>query len=312
MDRHLNPVPEDELPNPGRKIIMHPLYLSKMSSSLDLKVFYVRVSNCLVEESTPAHLTVNHIPLMPDAVLEVNGRRSSMYSDCVSCLLRRDRVDKRSEEVTFVSTDSIKMTGSVRFEVYDRDDLLLSGVLELCNGNAIIGEHRNGGKKWKMKCESVMSGDCTSFFNDKRYMSPEIASPTVEVYVAGCFSCTSIILSKTLKLAIQKQSQTKVVLDLIPEYETTAQKKQVLPKDSLQFPDYEDIKPGYDVDVDYNSIYPRAEYTEWEDGELTWFNAGVRVGVGLGLGICLGIGIGVGLLAKTYQTTTRTFKRRFI
>ena len=48
---------------------------------------------------------------------------------------------------------------------------------------------------------------------------------------------------------------------------------------------------------------------EGEDGELSWFNAGVRVGVGIGLGICLGIGIGVGLLVRTYQTTTRNFKR---
>lgn len=63
-----------------------------------------------------------------------------------------------------------------------------------------------------------------------------------------------------------------------------------------------------------NSLYWRhgEEYTEGEDGELSWFNAGVRVGVGLGLGICLGVGIGVGLLVRTYQTTSRTFKRRLL
>lgn len=49
-----------------------------------------------------------------------------------------------------------------------------------------------------------------------------------------------------------------------------------------------------------------------EDGELSWFNAGVRVGVGIGLGIFVGVGIGVSLLARSYQTTTRSFKRRFI
>lgn len=48
-----------------------------------------------------------------------------------------------------------------------------------------------------------------------------------------------------------------------------------------------------------------------EDGQLTWFNAGVRVGVGIGLGMCLGIGIGVGLLMRSYQATTRNFRRRF-
>ena len=49
-----------------------------------------------------------------------------------------------------------------------------------------------------------------------------------------------------------------------------------------------------------------------EDGQLSWFNAGVRVGVGIGLGMCLGIGIGVGLLMRSYQATTRNLKRRFL
>ena len=61
---------------------------------------------------------------------------------------------------------------------------------------------------------------------------------------------------------------------------------------------------------DYDMYWGRQEYVEGDDGELSWFNAGVRVGVGIGLGICLGIGIGVGLLVRTYQATTRNFKRR--
>lgn len=57
----------------------------------------------------------------------------------------------------------------------------------------------------------------------------------------------------------------------------------------------------------------RVGYVDGEDGELSWFNAGVRVGVGIGLGICVGVGIGVSLLVRSYQATvTRNFKRRFI
>jgi hypothetical protein len=56
----------------------------------------------------------------------------------------------------------------------------------------------------------------------------------------------------------------------------------------------------------------REGYIDMEDGELSWFNAGVRVGVGIGLGIFVGVGIGVSLLARSYQRTTRSFKRRFI
>lgn len=56
----------------------------------------------------------------------------------------------------------------------------------------------------------------------------------------------------------------------------------------------------------------RTIYVDEEDGELSWFNAGVRVGVGIGLGLCVGVGIGVSLLVRSYQATTRNFKRRFI
>ena len=106
----------------------------------DLRVFYVRVSKFKVDDSTPEFLTLNHIPLDPDTLLEVNGTRSSIYSDGVSLLLRRDRVNKESEEATFVSTDSIRLTGSVKFEVFDKKDLILSGVLEMSSSNGLIGE----------------------------------------------------------------------------------------------------------------------------------------------------------------------------
>ena len=52
--------------------------------------------------------------------------------------------------------------------------------------------------------------------------------------------------------------------------------------------------------------------SECLDGEMSWFNAGVRVGVGIGLGVCVGLGIGAGLLVRTYQSTTRNFRRRLL
>ncbi|XP_010939288.1 uncharacterized protein At1g01500 [Elaeis guineensis] len=309
MESCYNPITKVDSFNPGQKIIMHSLYLPKSSPWFDLRVFYVRMSNCEVNESTPDHLTLNHIPLTPNTILEVNGQRSCIYSDGASSLLRRDRIDKRSEEVTFVSTDSIRMTGSVRFEVYNRDALLLAGVLKLCSGNGLTVEPRKTCKKWSMDCHPVI-WDGLGFLKGKHSMSSERRLPTVEVYVAGCFSGSPIILTKTLKLAFRKKHQMKVVLDSIPEHETAEFTKNVSSEDTFQLSEYEGYQPENDVEVDYNSIYSRAEYIEGQDGELSWFNAGVRVGVGIGLGICLGLGVGVGLLARTYQATTRNFKRR--
>nr|GMD96260.1 uncharacterized protein At1g01500 [Ipomoea batatas] len=219
-----------KLDDSGLQIIKHPLFYQSYSKSLlswlDIRVFYIRVSNFVVDGSTPGSLTLNHIPLSPDTLLEVNGSRCSMHSEGASCVLRRDRVDKKSEEATFVSTDSIRLTGSVKFEVFDRDDLVLSGVLEISNSNGVIGESKNGVRKWKMNCEPVMSAG-SGFLKGKHITGSD--SPTIEVYVAGCFSGTPIILTKTLQLNHWKKQHRKGILGSIPEDGTTdAQKEECL------------------------------------------------------------------------------------
>ena len=44
-------------------------------------------------------------------------------SETASSFLRRDKVYKKSTEVTYVSTDSVRIGGSVIFEAYDKDVL---------------------------------------------------------------------------------------------------------------------------------------------------------------------------------------------
>lgn len=273
----------------------------------DLRVFYVRVSNFQVDDSTPEFLTLSHIPLDADTLLEVNGTRSSMYSDDVSLLLRRDRVDKKAEEATFVCTDSVRLTGSVKFEVFDKKNLILSGVLELSCSNGFIGESKNNVKRWSMNCESEITSG-SGFLKGKHISSPELSPPTIEVYVAGCFSGTPIILTKTLQFNYRKKHNRKGMLDAIPEYESSECQKDMSSGLDMQVAcrNYKQ-----ETDEDNSNIYWRGtEFMDGEDGELSWFNAGVRVGVGIGLGVCLGIGIGVGLLIRTYQATTRNLKRR--
>lgn len=302
MEQNFDPASKDDSPVNNRTIITHPLYLPKLPSWLDLKVFYIRICNCEVDESTSDRLTVNHTPLHPDTVFEVNGRRSSIYSDCVSTYLRRDRVDRNSEEATFVSTDNIRVTGSVRFDVFDKEDILLTGVLELFNDMDDEGESAKGQKSWKIKCHALMTSG-VSFLKGKQYKSPEMPLPTIEVYIAGSFSGSPIILTKTLKLGRNKRNQ-KPVLNSIPEHDTVDIKN-----DALELSYYRDYKFDNDDSTQYNNLYPRAEYGEEEDGDLSWFNAGVRVGVGISLGIGLGVGVGVGMLIRSYQATSKNFRR---
>ncbi|KAF2305919.1 hypothetical protein GH714_008868 [Hevea brasiliensis] len=203
---------------------------------LDLRVFFVRVSKCEIDDSTPEFLTVNHIPLHPDMLFEVNGIRISVNSDGPSIVLRRDRLDKKSEEATFVSTDSIRINGSVKFE------------------------------RWSMNCESDVTVG-TSFLKEKQYLGSDSALPTVEVYVAGSFSGTPIILSKTLQLCFCQKQIRKGMLDYIPEYEATEGLDYVSSRIPLQMSEYSNHKPENEED---NHLYSAGtEYLEGEDGELS-------------------------------------------
>ncbi|XP_064981152.1 uncharacterized protein At1g01500-like isoform X2 [Musa acuminata AAA Group] len=300
---------DDSSCDSGRKIIVHPLYLPKSSPWLDLKVVYVRLSNYELNESIPEHLTIKHISLTADTILEVNGRRSGISSDSVSCLLRRDRIDKKSEEVTFVSTDCVRMTGSVRFDVCDGDDMLLSGVLELSNHNGLDVEPKKHKGKWSMRCQTVATA--AYHFYDGKIKGSEVPSPIIEVYVAGCSSGTPIILTKTIQLRCQKKHCRKLAQNSFLEDESMKLKKEFPMEDVLKVSGYEEQISEKDADIDYYSLHSDAAYIE-EDGELSWFNAGVKVGVGISVGVCLGIGIGVGLLVRTYQATRRNIKRRLL
>ncbi|KAJ0536117.1 hypothetical protein HanIR_Chr09g0438041 [Helianthus annuus] len=51
--------------------------------------------------------------------------------------------------------------------------------------------------------------------------------PMMEVYVAGSFSGTPIILTKTLQVGFKKKQNRKGTLDSIPEYETAECQKDL-------------------------------------------------------------------------------------
>ncbi|XP_024960571.1 uncharacterized protein At1g01500-like [Cynara cardunculus var. scolymus] len=274
-------------------------------SWLDLRVFYIRISKCDInDESTSEYLTLNHVPLNRDTLLEVNGVRSSIHSDGSSTLLRRDRLDKKSEEVTFVSTDSLRTTGSLKFEVFDKDVLLVSGVLDLCHSNGVHGESSDYTGRWRMECETDMvSGN--GFLNGKQNMGHEVDPPSLEVCLAGSFAGNPIILTKTLELGYRKKQTRKGLLEAIPENEAMANEEEGSSGLTYKVAEY----PTYKPEDEYHSHYSGMEYIEGEDGELSWFNAGVRVGVGIGMSVCLGLGIGVGLLVRTYHGTTRNLRR---
>lgn len=292
-------IPEPEVPKPT----------PEPSSWLSLRVFYLRLSRCELDETMLDSLTITHTPLTSDTVLEVNGDRPSTdHNGHVSCPLRRDRVDAASREASFVSTATVRMAGSVRFEVrVGSGERLLVGIMEMCD----VVEEKKG---WVMKCQVAMQR-CSGFLKGG---GEDAKSPMVEVYVASLFRGNPIVFTKAMKLRLRRTRQVKApFMEPIPECgehaDDDAKESPPDQKHDPQESEYRCYKPEPAIDdVDYDSLYMGSAGLEGEDSELSWFTAGVRVGVGISLGIFLGVGIGAGLLARSYQSTSRSMKRRLI
>lgn len=267
----------------------------------EIRLFYVRIAPCAVD-SVPENLTLRILRDELGVSIEINGCRTPA-SETASFTLRRDRVDRESSEVTYVSTDIVRITSGVEFEVYEKENLLLCGSLERLETD------------WSMDCyKAAVGGDCggssaSAFFQPKI----GISSPSIEVYIAGRCSDVPVILTKMITVSPRRKPPRHSTLDAIPEVDDEIEKdikigNDLIQERKLQLTEIEDedemegkIAHGW---------YPEEVY-EGEDGQLSWFNAGVRVGVGIGLGMCLGIGIGVGVLMRSYQASTRNFRRRF-
>ncbi|KAF3605926.1 hypothetical protein DY000_02044162 [Brassica cretica] len=287
------------------------------SAWLEVRLFYVRIAPCVVE-NVPDSLTLRHPRRETGASLEVNGVRVPPLQTA-SLKLRRDRVDRESSEVTYVSTEAVRVTGCVDLEVYDKEEMVLCGNLDRIEGawsnNGTVSDAKTG---WGMDCYVAMrngsgSSSSSTFFRPKLGAS----SPSVEVYIAGCCGGVPVILTKTIQASPRRKVARHVTLDAIPEDEEVDKDANILM--TILKLGYGDLIFGLmqmmESEVDDESemkmrYYPEGMYVD-EDGQLSWFNAGVRVGVGIGLGMCLGVGIGVGLLMRSYHATTSNLRRRF-
>lgn len=280
---------------------------SSSQSWFDVRVMYVRVSGCGVSEDVPESLSMRFPSRSIGIAFEVNGGWISPSEEaCV--VLKRDRVDSENAEATFVSTDNLRMSGTVCFEVFNKEEALVSGILELSD------------KMWSMECRCVVGKSGCAFL--KGSPASLLAPPAMEVSMVGRHLEIPVFITQTVHLIARRKMSRVLTLDVIPETEELGKSPNgMIPVGSSQlgqerdlFKDLDNSFPimdlgdklaaglGYGLD---GSLYA----LEGEDGQMTWFNAGVRVGVGIGLGMCLGAGIGIGLMIRTYQATTRTLRR---
>jgi hypothetical protein len=205
-------------------------YNSKVSSSnvqatawLDVRVVYVRVSGCPLDDDAPESLTVRFPARSIGTALEVNGGRISPSEEAL-LVLRRDRIGTESAEATYVSTDNLRASGaSVSYEVFNRDEALVSGTIEQQSeprpppADAANSTHQ----EWKMECNCVVGQSGCVFLKCRNdYPSMSLApAPVVEVCVVGRFSGTPVILTRTVQMSARRRLNRKITLDAIPESE---------------------------------------------------------------------------------------------
>jgi hypothetical protein len=185
--------------------------LKSHRSWLEIRLFYVRISPCLID-SVPESLTLCHPKREIGFSLVINGSPIPATVSAPPLTLRRDRIDKESAEVTYVSTDNVRITGGAEFEVYEKDVLFLCGSLERLDADW------GNGSGWDMDCHVAVGSigkGCSAFFRPKLGVS----APSVEVYVAGCCSGVPVILSKTISMSPRRRVPRHAILDAIPEDE---------------------------------------------------------------------------------------------
>lgn len=198
---------------------------------LEIRLFYVRIAPCAVD-NLPDQLKLRHLRREVGVSLEINGARIPS-SDAVSITLRRDRVNKDSSEVTYVSTDSVKISGPAEFEVCEeRDDLdlILCGSLERVdagagwsNENALDNDSKSG---WSMECYAATP--ITNRSSELLQPKKGVCSPSIEVYIAGCCSGTPVILMKTVLVSPRRKVRQGMMLDAIPEDEEMGKEQRSL------------------------------------------------------------------------------------
>ncbi|CAO2176498.1 unnamed protein product [Urochloa humidicola] len=240
-------------------------------SCLEVRLFYVRLSPH-GGGAPPPRLALE---LRPSPARAVGEAPDGTPTPAILLPLRLDRHDAATGEATYVSTAAARLAPpAAAFEVADhRGAALLRGTLR----------HRPCAKAddypvWEIDCAPAAGAAASA--------------SAFEVYIAGCCAGEPVVLTRALRLATPEEAASGLVRRWSGALTAAGDEG--------------------DNDMNTSSMqYPEAWYSDDDDGQLSWFNAGVRVGVGIGLGVCVGVGIGVGLLMRSYQTTTRSLKRRF-
>jgi len=197
---------------------------------------------------------------------------------------------RRDKTCCYVSTDFWKIRRKTSFEVCDGDDVWLTCVLTPGDG------------AWTLECKIAEAAEAKG------------AQPrwemNIEVSLVGKFQDCPCFLQETAvttrRISRGKGLSALKAIDEEGVCQEAADQNAAGKAEGLEVPDFSER-----FIETYKSLGGTGTLSEGESGDITWFNAGLRIGVGVGLGICLGAGLGAGILVRSYQVTANTLKKRF-
>jgi len=151
-------------------------------------------------------------------------------------------VDTETAEATYVSTDNLRASGSVSFDVFNKDEALLSGTIEQQQQQSeepppppAPGSAANAANstnlEWEMECSCVVGQGGCAFLkgrNDSSYPSMSLVHPVMEVCIVGRFSGMPVILSQTVQIVARRRVNRQITLAAIPESEAVGRSQTSL------------------------------------------------------------------------------------
>ncbi|KAL5698573.1 hypothetical protein ACHQM5_029597 [Ranunculus cassubicifolius] len=275
---------------PNFKTITHykPYKIFK-EPSFEFKVIYMRIISISSLDMQQTSMTINFPPRDPQTCLQINGIKIHS-NEKTSRTLNKHREDAFMSESVFVNTDRIKFKGKfLPFEVQidGCSSVLVYGGLKRKEGVEIKDECM-----WDMECRE---GD----FGGK-----EFNGGFVDAYVAGRCLGKPLLLNEVVELKKWKD------LDCFLEDDgTKSDTSKDMEAKCIQQLEIKNSAEQVNLNAEKCAEEEEEGPTLVEEGELSWFNAGVRLGIGLGVGMSLGVGVGLGLIMRTYSATSGVLKK---
>ncbi len=258
--------------------VFFPLAMSSShaSSWFHIRLIYARLSGCCccattsrVAAAAPESLCMRFPPRSIGTALEVNGGRISPSEQTV-LVLRREKIRRRSDpesaEATFLSTDDVRTSGPLSFEILFRDEALVAGTITLeqqhpvsdslqqqggddgvYNSSSLVQKSSIVGlRRWSLDRACVVVGHAGSIFSKLRRhdhnipcpssssssssSSSPLSPPAMEVCLVARNLGTPVILIQSVHLTAPRRGSScrQSTLEAIPEAEEVGKRSNLM------------------------------------------------------------------------------------